>query len=376
MHDAHQPHQDFPIDRQYDAALQSQLDRTLRGLVDNTMRVAPVTRGLADAVSRLLVGGKRLRSRLALWAWTGYRPHDDNPRLGAIATLGASLECFQAAALLHDDLIDRSATRRGLPTAHIEFESLHEAEARVGSAQQFGMAGALLAGDLALIAAQQLVSSLFDETESGTAASLHRVAALWHEMATEVTAGQFLDLTAQSLPNWGVNPAADQELAFSIITAKSARYSVELPLVMGAALAGADTVEQERIAAFGRPLGEAFQLRDDLLGVFGDPVVTGKPSGDDIREGKRTLLMAMTAQRADCADRDRLIAILGGLDVSDADVRWVCSLVRDLDAHTSVEELIADRYDAAMSALSQCRLTDQARTRLVELAEALVKRDT
>jgi len=331
---------------------------------------------LSDLLEVMLGGGKRLRAAFAYWAWRahGGSPGEgaggSGPQGGAIIEIGAALELFQAAALFHDDVIDRSDRRRGHPTAHVVLAADHRAAGWEGSAPHHGTAGAILLGDLALVAAGTEIS--------GAAAQLppqdgHRVRALWDEMATTVTAGQFLDVQAQAVP-WGRDPAADELRAREVILAKTASYSAELPLAMGAATAGASDTAVASMRAFGRTLGEAFQLRDDVLGVFGDPEQTGKPAGDDVREGKRTLLLARAAVRADPGQRALIAQRLGRADLSAADVDQVREVLVTTGALDSVEERITELYETALRQLAQAELTSVGRASLEELAAATVQR--
>ena len=199
----------------------------------------------------------------------------------------SALELVQASALIHDDLMDRSDTRRGEPAVHRRFEARHTAGGWRGGAAAFGDSVAVLLGDLALVWSDELLHA------SGVAPEdLARARPVFDEMRTEVTVGQYLDLLTQATGDTSV------ELAGKVARYKSAKYTVERPLLFGAALAGAPPELSAAYSAFGLPLGEAFQLRDDVLGVFGDPSETGKPAGDDLREGKRTALVALALREA------------------------------------------------------------------------------
>jgi len=197
--------------------------------------------------------------------------------------------------------------------------------------------------------------------------------ALFDAMQTEVVVGQYLDVLVQAEP-WGLDPAADEERARGVLRAKSARYSVERPLVLGAVLAGASGARVTAVSDAGLPLGEAFQLRDDVLGVFGDPSVTGKPAGDDLREGKRTVLMARTLAAVGAADRDLVVARLGDPTLDAATVERLRGVIAGSGALDGVETLIDTLADDALSALSTAGLAEPGREVLLDLARAAVDR--
>ncbi|MGV8978706.1 MAG: polyprenyl synthetase family protein [Cellulomonas sp.] len=329
---------------------------------------------LADAVAVMLSGGKRLRAAFCYWSWRAHGGHRGAPREQVVLEVCAALELFQAAALFHDDVMDDSDTRRGLPAAHRTFADLHVSEEWSGDARRFGESAAILLGDLALVLSEQA----FREAISGETKPLRdQAGAVFDLMRTEVTVGQYLDVLAQALP-WGHDPAADEARARDVIRAKSARYSVEHPLVLGAVLAEADDHELDACRTIGLPLGEGFQLRDDLLGVFGDPATTGKPAGDDLREGKRTVLVARAMARAQAAGDAGTVAMfrrdLGRRDLDDHAVRALADAIAATGAPADVERLISQLTDGAFAALDRPQLDEPGRTMLGRLAHAAVDR--
>lgn len=326
---------------------------------------------LVEQVRTILTGGKRLRAALCYWSWRahGGDPDDVVGRTAAVRT-GAALELFQAAALFHDDVMDGSDTRRGRPAAHRAFEALHRERAWAGPADRFGESAAILLGDLALIACDRELSGAVADLPAARARAVREV---FDAMRTEVTVGQYLDVLAQALP-WGEDPADDERRAREVIRAKSARYSVEHPLVLGAALADADADALERCRDVGLPLGEAFQLRDDLLGVFGEPGATGKPAGDDLREGKRTVLVARAMGAASPADRALVHDRLGRRDLTPDDVDALRDLLDRSGAVQAVEALIGELSEPALEALAGAPLVEPGRGMLVELGRAAVHR--
>lgn len=331
---------------------------------------------LATALRTMTSGGKRLRAAFCYWSWQAHGGASDAGRAAGAAgredvlAVGAALELFQAAALFHDDVMDSSDTRRGQPAAHRAFARTHTAQGWSGPAERFGESVAILLGDLALISAARV----FDRAVSGLARTVRDCAeGVFGRMQTEVIAGQYLDVLGQAAPG-DDDPVAQEARARAVVRAKSARYSVERPLVLGAALAAADDEARTRISRIGLPLGEAFQLRDDVLGVFGDPARTGKPAGDDLREGKRTVLVARALQCADAADAATLSAALGRRDLADDDVAGLCDLLRRTGALDGVESLIRELADPALTALAGAPLVEPGRSVLLDLAHAAVDR--
>lgn len=258
----------------------------------------PVAEALEAFVLR---GGKRLRPAFAYWGYRGAGGTDSDQVVAALA----ALEFVQASALIHDDLMDRSDTRRGEPAVHRRFAAHHRGAGWVGNADGFGDSAAILLGDLCLVWSDQLLHGAGLDPYQ-----VQRARPVFDEMRTEVTIGQYLDVLAQASGDTSV------ERAGKIARYKSAKYTVERPLLLGAALADASAPLRDAYSGYGLPLGEAFQLRDDVLGVFGDPRQTGKPAGDDLREGKRTFLVAAAMETTDATGRALLTKRLGdpGLD--------------------------------------------------------------
>ncbi|REK71076.1 polyprenyl synthetase family protein [Aeromicrobium endophyticum] len=284
---------------------------------------------LADAAAAFVEGGKRLRPQFCFAGWLVAGGDPDEP---GIVPPAASLEWLQGSALVHDDLMDGSNTRRGRPAVHREFESRHRHDARVGDPEGFGESVAVLLGDLML--------SWCDEMfRASTLPTVPRALTYLDLCKTEVVAGQFLDVVGQTRPTLSVDEA------MRVVRFKSAKYTVERPLHIGAALAGADEDLVAGLSQVALPLGEAFQLRDDVLGVFGDPEVTGKPAGDDLREGKRTVLVARTHELTDAAGRTLLADALGTVD----GVAALADLIRSSGALDAVEADIS-RLEAASDA--------------------------
>ncbi|MFI8951888.1 polyprenyl synthetase family protein [Streptomyces sp. NPDC053750] len=274
------------------------LEQVLDARLRHARTVDPVfARELADRLAALAEGGgKRLRTAFAHCGWRAAGGSGDTT---AVLRTGAALELLQACALVHDDVMDGSVQRRGAPALHVQLARRHWAAGMHGSAESFGTSAAVLAGDLALAWADDLLT----ETALG-APHGPRLYEEWRAMRTEMVAGQYRELHAQAARTSGVDEA------LAIATLKSALYTVARPLALGASLAGADDHVLDALRAAGRCAGLAFQLRDDLLGAFGDPAQTGKPAGDDLRSRKPTYLLAVALRLADAAGDHQVAAAL------------------------------------------------------------------
>ncbi len=334
-----------------------QLRRYLRGRRREAAHIGSdydaLTAGLEDFV---LGGGKRLRPVFAYWGWRAVSSVDADEQA---LLLFAALELLHASALIHDDVIDCSATRRGRPTTHIQFASLHRDRGWRGPADQFGISAAILLGDLALAWADDIVA---DADLPRDAAK--RVRLVWADIRTEVLGGQYLDIVAEA------SAAESIASAMAVNTYKTASYTVARPLQLGAAAAADRPDVQALFHEVGNQLGVAFQLRDDVLGVFGDPAVTGKPSGDDLRSGKRTVLLATALELADASDTAaaNLLRTSVGTDLSEVQARELSAVIERVGALAAVEDRIAALTRRALEVVADAPIHDAAKTGLAELA--------
>jgi geranylgeranyl diphosphate synthase, type I len=320
------------------------------------------TSALLDVARTYTGGGKRLRPAFCFWghAAAGGDPSDTD----TVLTVAASLDVLHASALVHDDLIDAADTRRGGPAAHKQYEAFHRDRGGRGGEREFGASAAVLLGDMLLMCS----SEMFDR--SG-APALDRAREDLSRMRMEVTAGQFLDISAAH----GVSDSPDAlAVARKILEYKSASYSIRRPALIGARLGGASDEVYDALAVFGSHIGAAFQLRDDVLGVWGDEEVTGKPTGGDLREGKSTVLVLTALARADQAQAERLGSVLGLSHASADDIREAARIIEDTGARSSVEELIDEHLASGLEAISSAPLTEHGRQALTRLAELSVRR--
>ena len=344
-----------------EAELESFLTERTRMLREVSAESVP----LLEAIHALARGGKRLRALLCYW---GFRGAGGAPLDPAAVRAGLALELFQSAALIHDDIIDRSDTRRGAPSVHRRFTGTHRDSGWHLDGDRFGTSAAILAGDLCLALSEEVFTSVGPAAAHGTAAR-----DIFNRMRTEVMAGQYLDIL-EEVVGPGHRPEDAVRRARNILRYKAAKYTTEHPLAIGGALAGADSGLQQAYAAFSLPLGEAFQLRDDVLGVFGDPETTGKPAGDDLREGKRTVLIAYTLEHGDAGVRAEVSGSLGAADLDEDGVQRLRALITETGALAATEELIAGHTAAADRALAALDLPTLAGAALARLADAAVRR--
>lgn len=321
--------------------------------------LAPLT---ATARSFVLDGGKRLRPMFAYCGWRCVRSADGDD---AMVTAAASLELLHGCALIHDDVMDGSSTRRGRPSVHTAFTAMHANGGFTGDRRVFGTAAAIVVGDLLLSWADAMFHGAAFE-----AAVAARARDVYDDMRQQVMAGQYLDVLVQARGRFSA------EDALRVAKYKTSKYTVEGPLQFGAAAAGAPADVVAAISAYGLPLGEAFQLRDDILGVFGDPDRTGKPSGDDLREGKQTILVALAMDAADDAQAALLRAGLGDRDLSDEGAAEICDVIVATGALERVETRISERTKEAREALASSEIAADAREVLDRLAVAATERHT
>ena len=337
-------------------------DRAVRVALDAlALQLQGIDAALAPAAEALVAAGssgKRLRPALVCWSYAAHSGTDASAVLGA----ATAVELVHTSALVHDDIIDRSATRRGRPSLHAGFAASH-GTGWSGSAEDYGRAVAILLGDVLLSAASQHV--LACEVPGDALRQAH---AAFTRLQVEVMAGQFLDVDAAA------RGVADRERALTIATLKSGRYSVSRPLELGALLAGAAPSVAAALLAVGDPLGVAFQLGDDLLGVFGDPAETGKPSGPDLIEGKRTLLVAETLARLAGPERERFTGRFGRDDLDATDVTLLRELIEDCGARSAVEAHIRTATDQARHAIDLLPLGASSRADLHGLADWMTTR--
>lgn len=333
------------------AAVERRLDawiaRAERAAAEAGGEPEALVRALAELVRR---GGKRLRPVLLAAAARACGAPALSP---AVVEAGAALELMQAYLLVHDDWMDDDATRRGGPTLHVVFAARHR-DAHLGASM------AVLAGDLASALSQRAIAEL--DVEPRVALAVSQVFARVHQ---EVVLGQVLDLTL------GAHDAAAVE---RMHTLKTGSYTTRGPLEMGALLAGASDQALLALERFAAPLGVAFQLRDDLLGVFGDPAQTGKPSGSDLRARKRTALVAEALTRLDQTERARLDALLARDTPSDAEVEWAREAIERCGARDAIEARAAALLAEARAALESGPFDPEGRELLSSLAGALVER--
>ncbi|MCP2338420.1 polyprenyl synthetase family protein [Actinomadura rupiterrae] len=341
--------------KEVDEALHAFTARQAPGL----LAISPDLEPMVSALRALLAGGKRLRPAFCYWGWRAAGGED----VPEIATAAASLELLQASALVHDDVMDASDTRRGQPSVHRRFEALHGESGWRGPADTFGEGAAILLGDLLLAWSGEMF-----ETSGLTEDRRARGRGVYDLMRTEVMCGQYLDMLESTRGDGTV------DTALRVVDFKSAKYTIERPLHLGAALAGGSDELAAALSGYGRPLGMAFQLRDDVLGVFGDPEATGKPAGDDLREGKRTVLIALTLERADAEEAATVERLLGDPELSALGVADLREIITDTGGLAACEEMI-DRFAAdARDALAAAPVAGEAREALADLAVAATAR--
>ena len=333
----------FRVDKRLEALLAVERERWAR--VDADL-VPPI-----DEIARLvLAGGKRLRPAFCFWGFVGA---GGDPTDELVIDTGAALELLHAFALFHDDVMDGSLTRRGEPTTNAKFEASHGANKLAGESRRFGDGVAILVGDLAYVYSDQLMRNASPQAWT-----------IWNELRIELNFGQYLDMLGSAMNE------RRREKAERICRYKSGKYTIERPLHLGVLLA-APTRGDELIPAlstYGLPLGDAFQMRDDVLGAFGDTAITGKPVGDDLREGKPTPLMAIATARANAAQLKEL-QLVGNQDLTPEHIARVQEVIRETGALDELEVVITRLTDEAIAAVQNVPFAQSVRDELITLAE-------
>ncbi len=340
-------------------------DRLDELLAAESARWAGVDPRLAEAVDELATtltgGGKRLRAAFCYWGWRGRCSGPGDPCDGrgerTVLDAAAAFELLQAFALIHDDVMDDSDTRRGLPTVHVRQADRLVEEGWTGEPRRFGEGVAILVGDLGHAYADRLMADVDPAARR-----------IWDELRIELSLGQYLDLRSAAAAD------LDRATADRVSTFKSALYTIVRPLQLGASLDGpVDDEVLDLLEAYGRPLGRAFQLKDDLLGVLGDEATIGKPVGDDLREGKPTELVALGRQRADAAQA-RVLAGIGRRDLTEADVADIVAVLDATGAVAETMEAIDGLVVTAVDAAHALPFGAEAREALIALATYVAAR--
>jgi geranylgeranyl diphosphate synthase type I len=303
-----------------------------------------------DEIARLvLAGGKRLRPAFCFWGFVGA---GGDPTDELVIDAGAALELLHAFALFHDDVMDGSLTRRGEPTTNAKFEASHGANKLAGESRRFGDGVAILVGDLAYVYSDQLMRNASPQAWT-----------IWNELRIELNFGQYLDMLGSAMNE------RRREKAERICRYKSGKYTIERPLHLGALLAAPTRDDLIPVlSTYGLPLGDAFQMRDDVLGAFGDTAITGKPVGDDLREGKPTPLMAIATARANAAQLKEL-QLVGNQDLSPEQIARVQEVIRETGALDELETVITHLTDEAIAAVQNVPFAQSVRDELITLAE-------
>lgn len=303
----------------------------------------------------VLGGGKRLRPQFCYWGFVaaGGDESSDTPIL-----LGAAIELVHAMALFHDDVIDDAATRRGKTTTHRRFAETHHQQGLLGESRRFGEGAAILIGDVTSVIADELVNDVAPETRH-----------IWNDLRLEMNIGQFLDTVGSA------HRERSREFAETVCRNKSAKYTIERPLHLGAYAASVSRGQQlqSMLSAYGLPLGEAFQLRDDMLGAFGDEDTVGKPVGGDFKEGKPTPMLARAYEKANETQR-KILDRVGYEDITREEIYAIQHVVEETGTRQEMENVISSLTHEALAALQPGQLSGDSYRALVALAEAVSQR--
>jgi geranylgeranyl diphosphate synthase type I len=337
--------------------VEERLDALLRAEADRWGELDPILAQAIDEISRLVMsGGKRLRPAFCHWGYVGAGGGtDDQVDISA----GAAIEMMHAMALFHDDVMDDAATRRGQPTTHTLAAAEHAENGWTGESRRFGEGVAILVGDLAFVYSDQLLE--------GAPVEATRI---WNELRIELNIGQYLDIVGS------VRRERNLARAERISRYKSGKYTIERPLHLGAVLAAPDRADEliPALSAYGLPLGDAFQMRDDVMGAFGETKDTGKPVGGDLREGKPTPLLARAVSAASPAQLS-VLDVVGDQAMTDQTVSDIQQVIIDTGALDELETHISSLTDEAVTSLDRAPITELAKSELRSLAEYVSSRN-
>jgi geranylgeranyl diphosphate synthase type I len=338
--------------------LETELDRFLLARIESAAKAGHSTRELTGPLREFVGrGGKRLRPALVHFASRAAGGETED------LSVEMAVELLHTYLLIHDDIMDRAQSRRGGISAHRQFEGHHRRSGWHGSAERHGEAAAILLGDLASSYATELFLSSTRNPRHDA-----RVNRCFSEMCSEVVVGQYLEMTAPQRAD-----LVHDDL-LSILRLKSGRYSVERPIQLGALLGAASDALVEAFSRYGLALGEAFQLQDDLLGVFGNREEVGKPVGGDLAEGKMTILVFLTLDRASSSERDAILSCLQREDPSSNEIDRVREIIERAGARRAVEEMVVERLERAAAELETMELSPDGRVFFGGLIDYLRKR--
>ncbi len=344
------------------ATVASRVDERLRSLLAaEEARWSAFDPDLEEPIREIgrlvLAGGKRLRPAFTYWGFVGAGGDPDDPR---VIDAGGAFELMHAFALFHDDVMDDATSRRGALTTHTKYARQHEVAGWAGEARRFGDGVAILVGDLAFVYADQLMAGASPQAW-----------AVWNELRVELNVGQVLDILG------GVRNDRRRDKAERICRYKSGKYTIERPLHLGAVMAAPEREAEllPALSAYGLPLGDAFQMRDDVMGAFGDEALTGKPVGGDLREGKPTPLLARAVEAA-TPDQLAVLDLVGRPGLSDSDVSRIQQVIVDTGALADLEDTITRLTDEALAAIERACIVPEARDELIQLAHYVSWRQT
>lgn len=332
------------------------LTKTVREAHDRWEKVDPSLHTVFSEIELLVLGGgKRLRPQFCHWGWVAAGGDAEG---NVQVRIGAAIELLHVFALFHDDVIDDAATRRGQTTTHRRLSEQHAVDKMAGEARRFGEGAAILIGDITYVMSDQLMDGISSEARQ-----------IWHELRMEMNVGQYLDTLGSA------NRERRIEVAERICRFKSAKYTIERPLHLGAIAADVQhgTAIAPMLSAYGLPLGDAFQMRDDILGAFGDPILTGKPVGGDFIEGKPTPMLAR-AYAAASASQLQILDLVGTPELSESEVVKIQEVVVATGAVTEMESLINTLRDEAIQSLEESAMKGDSYNALVELADTVTRR--
>jgi len=308
-----------------------------------------------------LRGGKRIRAALLFYSYMAHGGKDEKMALYA----SMSIELAQTYLLIHDDIMDRDILRRGGSTIHHIYRQLAEKryKGRIES-EHYGRSIAILAGDTANGFSNEILAELPIDSKLTRRALLEL-----NKMYNKEYFGQLLDINSELIDNVSRNDVV------RIHELKTSPYTFDTPMKLGAILAGADEKTVDRLSKYAIPLGVAFQIQDDILGMFGREEKLGKPTTSDLREGKRTLLILDALEKADRGDRQTILENLGNESVGEAELQKVKEIVQKTGALEMSRDMAKGFVNKAIEGIEHLNLEEKGRNFLVGIANYMIKRE-
>jgi len=344
----------------YKRLVEKELDLFFKDKLEKADKIDPSSKQMIELLKEFtLRGGKRLRAALVYY---GYRCFS-NKNLKEIIKASVTMELIQSYLLIHDDIIDNDDLRRNGPTLHISYKNIAKRKYKKIDSNHFGLSMAILAGDICAAFANEIMAKLKIKEKN----KIQALNVLNHSLH-HVIYGQVLDVLSE------LRIITNKDIE-KIHRLKTATYTIESPLHIGALLAGAKQKHLKTLSNYAIPLGKAFQIKDDILGMFGEKEKVGKPVGSDIKEGKKNLLILKALESATPAQRQAIEEALGNQDLTKNQLNQVRAIVIKTGSLSYSQNLAKNLVKKAKSAIKSAKFRPVGKNFLLKIADYIEKRD-